>query len=128
MNALERRIGQRRGATRAPARAPEWPGRFPPPHNIGLAESDVSLLPAKNGLDNRVHFMFKRSRRSLSADTPQFAEHVLIPLLGRLTRKVRFTGCPSCPCAQERHHPAYLLTRPLQSRHFLMRGFVSASD
>jgi hypothetical protein len=31
MNALERRIGQRRGATRAPTRGPEWRGRLRPP-------------------------------------------------------------------------------------------------
>src|SRR5713101_2617459 len=31
MNALERRVGQRRGATRAPTQAPEWRGRLRPP-------------------------------------------------------------------------------------------------
>src|SRR6202030_2788599 len=57
INALERRIGQRRGATRAPTQAPEWRGAAPaaprksapPVHN---------LLPPKNGLDNGVHFTF----------------------------------------------------------------------
>ena len=59
MNALERRIGQRRGATRAPTQAPEWRGRLraapeksdPPIHN---------LLGPKNGLDNGVHFSERR--------------------------------------------------------------------
>src|SRR5579859_8264566 len=32
MYALERRVGQRRGATRAPTQAPEWRGRLRPPH------------------------------------------------------------------------------------------------
>src|SRR5437879_3667841 len=31
MNALERRVGQRRGATRAPTQAPEWRGGLRPP-------------------------------------------------------------------------------------------------
>jgi len=54
MNALERRLGQRRGATRAPTQAPEWQGRFRPPQR----KSDPlvrNLLRPKNGLDNGVH-------------------------------------------------------------------------
>lgn len=55
MNALERRIGQRRGATRAPTQAPEWRGRLRPPQT----KSDPrlhNLLRPKNGLDNGGHF------------------------------------------------------------------------
>ena len=33
ISALERRIGQRRGATRAPTQVPEWQGRLRPSHN-----------------------------------------------------------------------------------------------
>jgi hypothetical protein len=54
MNALERRIGQRRGATRAPTQAPEWHGAAP----AAPEKSDPpvrNLLRPKNGLDNGVH-------------------------------------------------------------------------
>src|SRR5216683_3178744 len=56
MNALERRIGQRRGATRAPTQAPEWRGRL----RAAPEKSDPpihKLLGPKNGLDNGVHFI-----------------------------------------------------------------------
>ena len=55
MEALERRIGLRRDATRAPSPAPEWRGRLRPPQ----AKSDPpihNLLPPEIGLDNGVHF------------------------------------------------------------------------
>ena len=54
MNALERRIGQRRGATRAPTQAPEWRGAAPaaPEKSDPLVRN---LLRPKNGLDNGVH-------------------------------------------------------------------------
>jgi len=54
MYALERRIGQRRGATRAPTQAPEWQGRL----RAAPEKSDPlvrNLLRPKNGLDNGVH-------------------------------------------------------------------------
>ena len=55
MKTLERRIGQRRDATRAPAQAPEWRGRLRPPQT--KSDSPVhNLLLAKNGLDNGGHF------------------------------------------------------------------------
>ena len=55
MNALERRIGQRRGATRAPAQAPEWQGRLRLPHRN--QDSPIYNLSSPNfGLDNGVHF------------------------------------------------------------------------
>ena len=56
MNALERRIGQRRGATRAPAQGPEWRGGSDRPRTNRPADPYVTLLKTKNGLDNRVHF------------------------------------------------------------------------
>ena len=55
MKALERRIGQRRGATRAPAQAPEWRGQLGPPQT----KSDPpvhNFLDAKNGVDKGGHF------------------------------------------------------------------------
>jgi REP element-mobilizing transposase RayT len=54
IKALERRIGQRRGATRAPTRAPEWPGRLQPPR-IKSDPPVHNLLGPKNGLDNGGH-------------------------------------------------------------------------
>jgi hypothetical protein len=55
MKALERRIGQRRDATRAPAQAPEWRGRLRSPRI--KSDSPVhNLLLTKNGLDNGGHF------------------------------------------------------------------------
>src|SRR6516164_5364902 len=57
--ALERRIGLRRDATRAPIRGPEWAGAAPMP---GSSQTQLrprrkqSLLKARNGLDNGVHF------------------------------------------------------------------------
>ena len=54
INALERRIGQRRGATRAPAQAPEWQGRLRLPHRN--QDSPIYNLSSPNfGLDNGVH-------------------------------------------------------------------------
>src|ERR1017187_335560 len=58
--ALERRIGLRRDATRAPVRGPEWQGADSmqrPPLTTNQTPPDISLLRAKNGLDNGVHFI-----------------------------------------------------------------------
>ena len=56
LEALERRIGLRRDATRAPIQAPEWQGAAsPPPSTQTQNPPDLSLLRAKNGLDNGVH-------------------------------------------------------------------------
>ena len=58
MEALERRIGLRRNATRAPAQAPEWRGRLRSPR-ISKSDSPIlSLLRLKNGLDNGGHFLY----------------------------------------------------------------------
>jgi hypothetical protein len=57
LKALERRIGLRRDATRAPIQRPEWQGAAsPPPQTQTQTPPDLSLLTAKNGLDNGVHF------------------------------------------------------------------------
>jgi len=57
IEALERRIGLRRNATRAPAQAPEWRGRLRSPR-ISKSDSPIlSLLRLKNGLDNGGHFL-----------------------------------------------------------------------
>ena len=54
MKALER-IGQRRDATRAPTRGPEWRGGFGRPKDQ-ISDSVVhNLLEPKNGLDFGVH-------------------------------------------------------------------------
>ena len=54
---LERRTGLRRDATRAPIPAPEWQGAAsPPPPTQTQNPPNLSLLRAKNGLDNGVHF------------------------------------------------------------------------
>jgi hypothetical protein len=59
LKALERRIGLRRDATRAPIQGPEWQGAAsPPPETQTQTSPDLSLLRAKNGLDNGVHFNF----------------------------------------------------------------------
>lgn len=55
MEALERRIGQRRDATRAPTRGPEWRGGSGRPKDQ-ISDSVVhNLLDPKNGLDSGVH-------------------------------------------------------------------------
>ena len=55
MEALERRIGQRRDATRAPTRGPEWQGGPGRPKDQ-ISDSVVhNLLEPKNGLDFGVH-------------------------------------------------------------------------
>src|SRR5712691_2823952 len=57
LKALARRIGLRRDATRAPMQGPEWQGAAsPPPQTQTQTPPDLSLLRAKNGLDNGVHF------------------------------------------------------------------------
>src|ERR1039458_1480225 len=57
LKALERRIGLRRDATRAPIQGPEWQGAAsPPPQTQTQTPPDLSLLTAKIGLDNGVHF------------------------------------------------------------------------
>ena len=57
LKALERRPGLRRDATRAPIQGPEWQGTASPPSQTQTqAPPDLSLLQAKNGLDNGVHF------------------------------------------------------------------------
>ena len=63
IEALERRIGLRRNATRAPTQAPEWRGRLRPPQ---ISKSDppiLSLLRLKNGLDKGGHFRWRWFRR-----------------------------------------------------------------
>jgi len=60
LKALERRIGLRRDATRAPIQAPEWHGagsQSRPKKLKPKTPPDISLLRAKNGLDNGVHFI-----------------------------------------------------------------------
>src|SRR5579863_1662053 len=58
LEALERRIGLRRDAPRAPIQGPEWQGAAsPPPQTQTQTPPDISLLRAKNGLDNGVHFI-----------------------------------------------------------------------
>src|SRR5712691_2776901 len=60
LKALARRIGLRRDATRAPMQGPEWQGAAsPPPQTQTQTPPDLSLLRAKNGLDNGVHFRWK---------------------------------------------------------------------
>ena len=56
IEALERRIGLRRNATRAPTQAPEWRGRLWPPQNSKSDPPILSLLRPKNGLDKGGHF------------------------------------------------------------------------
>ena len=56
IEALERRVGLRRNATRAPAQAPEWRGRLQPPRMSKSDPPTLSLLRPKNGLDNGGHF------------------------------------------------------------------------
>lgn len=56
IEALERRVGLRRNATRAPTQAPEWRGRLRPPQISKSDPPTLSLLRPKNGLDNGGHF------------------------------------------------------------------------
>jgi hypothetical protein len=58
LEALERRIELRRDATRAPIQGPEWQGAAlaAAPKDNPKTPSNISLLRAKNGLDNGVHF------------------------------------------------------------------------
>jgi len=61
--ALERRIGLRRDATRAPIQGPEWQGAAPileSSQTQPQTSSEISLLRAKNGLDNGDHFIALR--------------------------------------------------------------------
>jgi hypothetical protein len=45
IKALERRVGLRRNATRAPTQAPEWPGRLRPPQfHIRVGETTGSAV------------------------------------------------------------------------------------
>src|SRR5580658_2169605 len=80
LKALERRIGLRRDATRAPLQGPEWQGAAsPPPQTQTPTSSDLSLLTAQNGLDNGVHFTSRRwnsNRWESSAGTRHFSETV----------------------------------------------------
>ena len=55
MEALERRIGLRRNATRASTQAPQWRGRLRPPQKLKSDPPIHNLLRPKNGLDNGVH-------------------------------------------------------------------------
>jgi len=61
MKALERRIGQRRDATRPPTRGPEWRGGSGHPKDQ-ISDSVVpNLLEPKNGLDFGVHLNLQRT-------------------------------------------------------------------
>jgi hypothetical protein len=53
IEALERRVGLRRNATRAPTQAPEWRGRFRPPRKTrqGTAEQEVALPTKRKDLN-----------------------------------------------------------------------------
>src|ERR1017187_9060189 len=83
--ALERRIGLRRDATRAPVRGPEWQGADSmqrPPLTTNQTPPDISLLRAKNGLDNGVHFTFHFNAvhlRELRSGTGLLACHSDMP-------------------------------------------------
>ena len=62
LEALERRIGLRRDATRAPIQGPEWQGGGHPWLALKTQTKtppSISLLRAKNGLDNGVHFTLR---------------------------------------------------------------------
>src|SRR5450631_3339415 len=87
--ALERRIGLRRDATRAPIRGPEWQRAAPMP---GPSQTQLrprrkqSLLKARNGLDKGVHF----TRRHLAA--PQwsaFMAHIVPAAREFLTNQLK---------------------------------------
>jgi hypothetical protein len=56
IEALERRIGLRRNATRAPTQAPEWRGRLRAAPDLKSDPPILNLLRPKNGLDNGGHF------------------------------------------------------------------------
>ncbi len=72
MHALERRIGQRRDATRAPSPAPEWRGRLRPPQNHNPKDTpNTNLFPAKIGLDIGVHFPPTGQSSRLPSEKPQ---------------------------------------------------------
>ena len=69
LETLERRIGLRRDATRAPIPGPEWQRgglAKPPPKLNPTTPLDISLLRAKNGLDNGVHHKCHNSTHPLS--------------------------------------------------------------
>ena len=44
IEALERRVGLRRNATRAPTQAPEWRGRLRPPRISEIRPADPKLI------------------------------------------------------------------------------------
>src|SRR5437870_10939192 len=58
MNALERRVGQRRGATRAPTQAPEWRGRPTAPPRKKTRPPLTFFVP-KKGLIMRHAFVLE---------------------------------------------------------------------
>ena len=60
IEALERRIGRRRNATRAPTQAPEWRGRLRAGPDLKSDPPILNLLRPKNGLDNGGHFQVTR--------------------------------------------------------------------
>jgi hypothetical protein len=71
LKALERRIGLRRDATRAPIQRPEWQGAAsPPPQTQTQTPPDLSLLTAKIGLDNGVHFTSSPQYRTANRPPP----------------------------------------------------------
>src|SRR5512147_600116 len=87
--ALERRIGLRRDATRAPIRGPEWQGRLrcrSRPKLNPKPRRKQSLLKARNGLDNGVHFRLpiriNASRRAGSTNSSMVVLTLRAPYLG----------------------------------------------
>lgn len=70
IEALERRIGLRRNATRAPTQAREWRGRLRPPPDIKSDPPIHNLLRPKNGLDKGATFGLRLLRREPELLTP----------------------------------------------------------
>jgi hypothetical protein len=59
-----------RDATRAPIQGPEWQGAAsPPPQTQTQTPPDLSLLTAKNGLDNGVHFKTLNVAETVEVDS-----------------------------------------------------------
>jgi hypothetical protein len=89
INALERRIGQRRGATRAPAQAPEWQGRLRLPHRN--QDPPIYNLSSPNfGLDNGVHFSEFRENLEWAVVVPGDGE--MSPAVTRLLEELSARG------------------------------------
>ena len=95
IEALERRIGRRRNATRAPTQAPEWPGRLRPPRILNQTRRSITYCARKMVLTMGATFNIRldsqAGRRGFESRLPLHLFNEIAdftsPVLPRLPRK-----------------------------------------